>query len=181
MPRKKNGFTLMELLVVISVIAMLMGILMPALGKARMLGRRTVCKSNLRNLGYAFRMYLDEYGDVMPPAAMMPSLENPSDPNSKEAITVFLLPYVSGEKNVFKCPGDKGKGYQNYFLAETTSYWYRERLGGEKLKDSRPVRRDGEANVEIMYDYETFHGEPGKVGAKNYLYADLHVGDLKKQ
>ena len=181
MSPRKHAFTLMELLVVISVIALLMGILMPALGKARMLGRRTVCKSNLRNLGYAFRMYLDEYSDIMPPAAMMPSLENPSDPNSKKAITVFLLAYVSDEKNVFKCHGDKGKGYQNYFLVETSSYEYREWLGGRKLKDSRLVQRDGEANVEIMYDYKPFHGEPGQVGAKNYLYADLHVGDLKKQ
>ena len=102
MSPKKHAFTLMELLVIISVIALLMGILMPVLGKARILAQRTVCKSNLRNLALAFRMYLDEYSNLMPPATMMPSLENPSDPNSKEAITVFLLPYMSREKKVFK-------------------------------------------------------------------------------
>ena len=54
-----RGFTLIELLVVISIIAVLMAILLPALGAARELGRRTVCKANVRRLAISIRLYSD--------------------------------------------------------------------------------------------------------------------------
>lgn len=61
---KGKGFTLIELLVVIAVIALLMGILMPALNKARKLGRSAVCKSHLRQWGTVFFMYaMDNDGE----------------------------------------------------------------------------------------------------------------------
>ena len=57
---KKTAFTLVELLVVISIIAMLLGILMPALGKVRVQARSVVCSSNLKQLGLGFGMYLED-------------------------------------------------------------------------------------------------------------------------
>jgi prepilin-type N-terminal cleavage/methylation domain-containing protein/prepilin-type processing-associated H-X9-DG protein len=60
---KKRGFTLIELLVVISVIAVLMAILMPSLNKAKEAGKRSACEGNLKNLGYAWYMYADDYDD----------------------------------------------------------------------------------------------------------------------
>ncbi len=57
-----TGFTLVELLVVIAIIALLMSILMPALNRARELGRRTVCLGNLKQLALAWVMYADENG-----------------------------------------------------------------------------------------------------------------------
>lgn len=59
----RTGFTLIELLVVIAVIALLMGILMPALSKARMLGRSAVCKAHLRQWGTIFFMYTTDNDD----------------------------------------------------------------------------------------------------------------------
>jgi prepilin-type N-terminal cleavage/methylation domain-containing protein len=59
---KRRGFTLIELLVVIAIIALLMAILMPALNRARELGRRTVCGGNLKQLALAWVMYADENG-----------------------------------------------------------------------------------------------------------------------
>ena len=59
---KQGGFTLVELLVVISVIAMLMGILLPALGAARQQTRGVVCGSNLKQLVLALTMYEQENG-----------------------------------------------------------------------------------------------------------------------
>ena len=59
---KQRGFTLVELLVVIAIIALLMAILMPALNRARELGRRSVCLGNLKQLTLAWVMYSDENG-----------------------------------------------------------------------------------------------------------------------
>lgn len=63
---KKRGFTLVELLVVIAIIALLMAILMPALNRARELGRRSVCLGNLKQLVFAWIMYADDNsGDLV--------------------------------------------------------------------------------------------------------------------
>ncbi len=57
---KRRAFTLIELLVVIAIIAVLMAILMPALGRAREQGKRAACLSNLKQLTFAWLMYADE-------------------------------------------------------------------------------------------------------------------------
>jgi len=64
-----RGFTLIELLVVIAIIAILLAILMPAMRKIRETARETVCKSNLRDIGLAVQMYLDDYERKIPNTA----------------------------------------------------------------------------------------------------------------
>jgi len=59
--KHNGGFTLIELLVVIAVIALLLAILLPAVSKARALGKRAACQCNLKQLAYAWNMYLDHY------------------------------------------------------------------------------------------------------------------------
>ncbi len=58
-----RGFTIIELLVVISIIALLIGILLPAVGKARDNARVSVSKSNLRQMGVAMHSYASDWAD----------------------------------------------------------------------------------------------------------------------
>lgn len=66
--RRTKGFTLVELLVVIGIIALLVSILMPALGRARELAKRIQCASQLNGIGKAIMMYQNEYRDSNPRA-----------------------------------------------------------------------------------------------------------------
>ncbi len=64
--REKKGFTLVELLVVISIIALLLAILLPALGRAREVSKLVVCQSNLRQLAIAWMTYAQSNDERMP-------------------------------------------------------------------------------------------------------------------
>ena len=64
--RIRGGFTLIELLVVIAVIALLISLILPALGRAREAGRATVCLSNQRQIGVALAMYANTYKEWIP-------------------------------------------------------------------------------------------------------------------
>jgi prepilin-type N-terminal cleavage/methylation domain-containing protein/prepilin-type processing-associated H-X9-DG protein len=67
--RSPIGFTLIELLVVVAIIALLIAILLPSLTRAREQAKRTVCLSNLREIGLAVQMYGHEHRDAIPSMA----------------------------------------------------------------------------------------------------------------
>jgi len=63
---KNRAFTMIELLVVMTIIALLMGLLLPALGRARDEARKTQCKSNMRQIGMAMQLYANDNGGAGP-------------------------------------------------------------------------------------------------------------------
>jgi len=77
--RRRLGFTLIELLVVISIIALLIAILLPALSSARETSRKTVCGTNLRQLGVAFIQYAEVFN------SWFPAKPAPGQPNANVA------------------------------------------------------------------------------------------------
>jgi prepilin-type N-terminal cleavage/methylation domain-containing protein len=194
-----SGFTLVELLVVISIIAMLMGILMPALNAARRNSYKSGCKQNLHGIGIAFRMYLDDNGNKMPAAMYFPSVAMPEETdNNIKPISEVLAKYLGGPE-ALKCPADRWpEKNSTYFKENGSSYQYNNSLAGMRLdqKVITFIRRrhwGGEvrtvtrpiSEVEVMFDYSGFHGKPKSdgtydVGAFMYLYADTLVADRER-
>lgn len=126
-----NGFTLMELLVVISIISLLMSITLPALTGAREQGKRVACMSNMRNLTQCWIMYAMENDDRLcsadtdwdvPPknhwVADGPPIPGNTIGGTAQAIRNGVLwPYTGEELGVYKCHSDRSEQFRSYAIS----------------------------------------------------------------
>ena len=148
--RKIAGFTLIELLIVIAIIAILASLLMPVLHRAQLKAERIYCMNNMRQLGYAWFMYPDDYhGKLVPNLSTSsgawgsaPSWDGLANAMNNTASTTtatngpalvaenqgLLGNYLSKNYRVFKCPGDRvpgplGQRVRSYSMNSMMNGW----------------------------------------------------------
>jgi prepilin-type N-terminal cleavage/methylation domain-containing protein/prepilin-type processing-associated H-X9-DG protein len=118
---RKHGFTLIELLVVIAIIAILAGLLLPALSKAKVKAQGIQCLNNTKQLSLSWRLYADDNAEALPyafgtgaqePYAWISGIRLDTTSGSynwDDEITIKkspIWPYCGKNPKIFQCPGD---------------------------------------------------------------------------
>ena len=187
--RLRRAFTLIELLVVIAIIAILAAILFPVFARARENARRASCASNLKQIGIALRMYVQD-NDQWLPRRQAPLLVFPW---WARVSRVGLIPYIKSSQ-VWMCPSNKISGTLEAAppVADGLPYSYAANaLGGDRgpfgengaihmkqiLSPTQVIsfmETDNQgANLDVWYSTNQVWG--GHLKTSNYLFLDGHV------
>ncbi len=156
---RSSGFTLVELLVVLGLIAALCGIGYPLTLSVVGRSHEASCVNHLRSLGVSLQSYLQEHGDTMPTLAAGRS----SKSEEVDVLDSVLAPY-SGGSDAFRCPADR-----NQFDLTGSSYFWNSTQNGLRVSELAFFGiKDRPDKIPLITDMEAWH--PGGV---NLLYADL--------
>ena len=191
---KKCGFTLIELLVVIAIIAILAGMLMPAIARGKNQAWSTKCLSNFKQIGAACVMYANDHEDTSPLSS-----------HQSASWVASLQPYLSGT-NRWRCPRDPNK--ERPFSFALNNYLLPPRASNPGPDFSKMSNVPGPSDTFVMGETRTnyatsdhFHLAPPAgqrhtveslttvfldqvdierhLGSANYLFIDGHVERLK--
>ncbi|MDD5698575.1 MAG: type II secretion system protein [Victivallaceae bacterium] len=188
--RTKQCFTIIELLVVIGVIAILVSILLPALNRAREKARQIQCAGNLKQIGSAVALYVDDYSGWFP-------ISNDNGTIWAQAIAPYLsINFPVGvnsnySKGIFICPSDQTpqivnvSGHNPDYV--TVSYGYNSNLQGASLAHSydnwsrqKNSQVKNPSHKVFFADSQEFHRVWDKREFRhslgdNILWGDIHV------
>jgi prepilin-type N-terminal cleavage/methylation domain-containing protein len=174
-----GGFTLLELLLVIAIIALLAGLLLPVTGTIIDRANSTKCVNNLRQLGIAAHAYANDHDNTFPIIEPDPSTPIwPPDSNAL-SISAALGPY-GATTQLLQCPADlKGP---NWFAKKGTSYmWYPqsedEPTASITLYTRRGTMAGKMSRVRLATDWDWVHPPIGlgSTNEVNAVYADGHT------
>lgn len=169
------GFTLLELLVVMGIIAVLAALLLPTLTRAKESARAAACLSNLHQIGLALQLYTQDHGNRLPIMGNATLSSNglpvrPDLPTLDQGLSNYL-----GSVKVLRCPSDN----KQLFERLGSSYWWNQLVNGQPADQIRLMTLDlSPHQVPLVMDAEPFHRARGPGKGVNFLYADGHINKL---